>query len=175
MSGTWHFRVDELGASEGSHSSSWELGESEVFERRGTWRIRVVMHVPTSHLEGHRRRGTWRILDCLGGLRWRRSWQATSGDAVHRRSNAGGCSSRTWRRSSSSHTRTTKAGDSCGAEIEEAEVNERGLVSLAERRGRQLPRWNGGRRRPRAGEERRADQRHGEDADPAGAAPGMRW
>ena len=50
-----------------------------------------------------------------------------------------------------------------------------GLVSLAERRGRQRPRWNRGRRRPWAGEERRADQRHGEDADPAGAALGMRW
>ena len=37
MSGTWRFCVGRLGASEESHLSSWELGESEVFEgRRGT-------------------------------------------------------------------------------------------------------------------------------------------
>ena len=36
MSGTWCFCVDELGASEGSHLSLWELGESEVFEVDGS-------------------------------------------------------------------------------------------------------------------------------------------
>ena len=30
--GSWQFCVDGLGASKGSHLSSWELGESEVFE-----------------------------------------------------------------------------------------------------------------------------------------------
>ena len=61
-----------------------------------------------------------------------------------------------------------------GVGLEEAEVNERG-ARLPRRETRPAAAaLERGTLAPLAGEERWADHRHGEDADPAGAAPGMR-